>query len=96
MGFATCGGVPSTEVTHTPKRGKDASSAAMWVRISLKRSILSRKVTTTAGEPKKGSHAMIRSCVPTAHWVRLHLPDDLQGTTIDAAAFGSLFYLPAL
>lgn len=93
MGFATCGGVPSTEVTHTPKRGKDASSVATWVRISLKRSILSRKVTTTAGEPKKGSRAMIRRCVLTAHWVRLCPPDDLDGTTRLLLAHCS-FFLP--
>lgn len=69
MAFAICGGAPSTEVTPTPKREKDAFSVAMWVRISLKRSTLLRKDRTMAGGPGKGLHATTRRCVPTAHSV---------------------------
>lgn len=64
---AICGGVLLTGVTLGPKRVKGASSAGMWARTSSKRSTSSRKVGTTAGEPKRVSPATIRSCVPTVH-----------------------------
>lgn len=63
---AICGGAQWTRVTLRLKRAKDASFVGMWARTSLKKLTSLTKVETMAGEPKRDSLAMIRSCVPTA------------------------------
>lgn len=66
---ATCGGARWTGATRTPRRAKVGFSAGTWGRTSLRKSTLSRKDETMAGEPERASPATIRSCVPTARLV---------------------------
>lgn len=66
MVYAICGDVQWTMETLGRRRAKDAFSAGMWARTSMKRLTSSRRAVTMAGEPERAFLAMTRSFVQTA------------------------------